>query len=49
MDVKELKAQLEYKNKNVFDIISEDELEDRLHMLKHISFSLTMQRPKEKR
>ena len=27
MDVKELKAQLEYKNKNVFDVISEDELE----------------------
>ena len=27
MDVKELKSQLEYKNKNVFDIISEDELE----------------------
>ena len=27
MDVKELKSQLEYKNKNVFDVISEDELE----------------------
>ena len=25
MDVKELKASLEYKNKNVFDSISEDE------------------------
>ena len=27
MDVKELKEALEYKNKNVFDSISEDELE----------------------
>ncbi len=27
MDVKELKEKLEYKNKNVFDIISDDELE----------------------
>lgn len=27
MDVKELKEQLEYKNKNVFDTVSEDELE----------------------